>query len=460
MSKATTVENPLGIERVGRLLARYAIPSIIALIINSLYNMVDQIFIGQGVGFLGNGATNIIAPITMITIAIATLFGDGLAAFFSLSLGKGEGEKAAKGLGTSILYGSIFGIAWTVIAFIFLKPLCLIFGATVNILPYALDYGRIIVLGFTFQIVGNAINSAIRTDGSPRYAMLAMMVGAVLNIILDPIFIFVFHWGVKGAAIATIASQLFGLLLNIAYLFRLKTIRLSRQSFSFDIRTAGRIASLVFASGANNLTSTVVAFVSNNLMTKYGTLSVYGPDIPLTTFGLCMKVSMLAFSIGIGVASGSQPIIGFNYGAQKYDRVKKTFLLSAGVATIITSVSWIIFQCFPLQLIRIFGTESALYEEFAVKCFHIYLLLTFLNGLQMCAGVLFQAIGQPMKAAITSLSKQVIFYIPAMIILSHFFGLTGILMAGPAADALAFILSGAFCYKEIKKMEQMRENAA
>lgn len=460
MSKATTVENPLGIERVGRLLARYAIPSIIALIINSLYNMVDQIFIGQGVGFLGNGATNIIAPITMITIAIATLFGDGLAAFFSLSLGKGEGEKAAKGLGTSILYGSIFGIAWTVIAFIFLKPLCLIFGATENILPYALDYGRIIVLGFTFQIVGNAINSAIRTDGSPRYAMFAMMVGAVLNIILDPIFIFVFHWGVKGAAIATIASQLFGLLLNIAYLFRLKTIRLSRQSFSVDIRTAGRIASLGFASGANNLTSTVVAFVSNNLMTKYGALSVYGPDIPLTTFGLCMKVSMLAFSIGIGVASGSQPIIGFNYGAQKYDRVKKTFLLSAGVATIITSVSWIIFQCFPLQLIRIFGTESALYEEFAVKCFHIYLLLTFLNGLQMCAGVLFQAIGQPMKAAITSLSKQVIFYIPAMIILSHFFGLTGILMAGPTADALAFILSGAFCYKEIKKMGQMRENAA
>lgn len=460
MSKATTVENPLGIERVGRLLARYAIPSIIALIINSLYNMVDQIFIGQGVGFLGNGATNIIAPITMITIAIATLFGDGLAAFFSLSLGKGEGEKAAKGLGTSILYGSIFGIAWTVIAFIFLKPLCLIFGATENILPYALDYGRIIVLGFIFQIVGNAINSAIRTDGSPCYAMFAMMVGAVLNIILDPIFIFVFHWGVKGAAIATIASQLFGLLINIAYLFRLKTIRLSRQSFSFDIRTAGRIASLGFASGANNLTSTVVAFVSNNLMTKYGALSVYGPDIPLTTFGLCMKVSMLAFSIGIGVASGSQPIIGFNYGAQKYDRVKKTFLLSAGVATIITSVSWIIFQCFPLQLIRIFGTESALYEEFAVKCFHIYLLLTFLNGLQMCAGVLFQAIGQPMKAAITSLSKQVIFYIPAMIILSHFFGLTGILMAGPTADALAFILSGAFCYKEIKKMEQMRENAA
>jgi len=346
MNKATTVENPLGYERVGRLLARYAIPSIIALIINSLYNMVDQIFIGQGVGFLGNGATNIIAPIATITIAIATLFGDGLAAFFSLSLGKGEGERAAKGLGTSIIYGSIFGIIWTVIAFAFLRPLCLIFGATENILPYALDYGRIIVIGFTFQIVGNTINSAIRTDGSPRYAMLSMMIGAILNIILDPIFIFVFHWGVEGAAIATIISQLFGLLFNIAYLFRLKTIKLSRQSFTFDIRTAGRIASLGFASGANNLTSTAVAFVSNNLMTKYGALSPYGADIPLTTFGLCMKVSMLAFSIGIGVASGSQPIIGFNYGANKYVRVKKTFLLSAGIATIITFVSWIVFQCF------------------------------------------------------------------------------------------------------------------
>ncbi len=459
MNDTQATANPLGYEKIGKLLTSYAVPSIIALIINSLYNMVDQIFIGQGVGFLGNGATNIIAPIATITIAIATLFGDGLAAFFSLSLGKGEGEKAAKGLGTSIIFGGIFGIIWTVLAFAFLKPLCLIFGATENILPYALDYGRIIVIGFTFQIVGNTINSAIRTDGSPRYAMLSMMIGAVLNIILDPIFIFVFHWGVEGAAIATIISQLFGLLFNIAYLFRMKTIKLSRQSFTLDIRTAGRIASLGFASGANNLTSTVVAFVSNNLMTKYGTLSPYGADIPLTTFGLCMKVSMLAFSIGIGVASGSQPIIGFNYGAKKYDRVKKTFLLSAGVATIITFVSWIVFQCFPLQLIRIFGTESSLYEEFAVKCFHIYLLLTFLNGLQMCAGVLFQAIGQPMKAAVTSLSKQVIFYIPAMLILSHFFGLTGILMAGPTADALAFVLSGAFCFKEIKKMEQIGQNA-
>ena len=417
----------------------YAIPSIISLIINSLYNMVDQIFIGQGVGFLGNGATNIIAPISTIAIAIAALFGDGLAAFFSLNLGQGNADKAAKGVGTAVIISSVVSIIFATFAFIFLSPLCRIFGATDSIMPYALGYGRIIVIGFPFAIVATVINSAIRTDGSPRYAMFSMMVGAILNTILDPLFIFVFHWGVE--------------VFNIAYLFKFKTIRFSRSSLVMKWSISGRLASLGFASCFNNLTSTVVAFVSNNLLTQYGALSEYGADIPLTTFGLCMKVSMIAFSIGIGVASGSQPIIGFNFGAKKYDRVKKTFLLGSVVCTIITVLSWIIFQCFPLHLIRIFGTESALYEQFAVRCFRIYLLLTFLNGLQMCPGVFFQAIGQPVKAAVASLSKQLIFYIPAMLILAHIFGLDGVLMAGPVADTLAFILCLILCAREIRKMD-------
>lgn len=460
MTKPQMAANPLGYERIGKLLTTYAIPSIISLIINSLYNMVDQIFIGQGVGFLGNGATNIIAPISTIAIAIATLFGDGLAAFFSLNLGQSNEDKAAKGVGTAVISSSIISVLYAVFAFVFLVPLCRIFGATDNIMPYALGYGHIIVIGFPFAIVATVINSAIRTDGSPRYAMFSMMIGAILNTILDPLFIFVFRWGVEGAALATILSQFVGLLFNIAYLFKFKTIRFRRASLILNWSIAGRLASLGFASCFNNLTSTVVAFVSNNLLTQYGALSEYGADIPLTTFGLCMKVSMIAFSVGIGVASGSQPIIGFNYGAQKYDRVKKTFLLSAGICTVITVIAWIIFQCFPLQLIRIFATESVLYEEFAVQCFHIYLLLTFLNGLQMCTGVLFQAIGQPVKAAIASLSKQLIFYLPAMLILARIFGLTGILMAGPAADALAFILCAILCFKEIRKMERMMPNVA
>lgn len=323
MNTTQKTENPLGYEQIGRLLASYAIPSIISLIINSLYNMVDQIFIGQGVGFLGNGATNIIAPIATIAIAVATLFGDGLAAFFSLNLGQGNADKAAKGVGTAVIASSMISVLYAVFAFIFLSPLCRIFGATDSLLPYAVGYGRIIVIGFPFAIVATVINSAIRTDGSPRYAMFAMMIGAIINTILDPIFIFVFHWGVEGAAAATILSQFVGLLCNIAYLFKFKTIQFGRASLVMNWSVAYRMASLGFASCFNNLTSTVVAFVSNNLLTKYGALSVYGPDIPLTTFGLCMKVSMIAFSVGIGVASGSQPVIGFNYGAQKYDRVKQ-----------------------------------------------------------------------------------------------------------------------------------------
>lgn len=456
MNTTQNMANPLGYERIGKLLTRYAVPSIISLIINSLYNMVDQIFIGQGVGFLGNGATNIIAPIATIAIAVSTLFGDGLAAFFSLNLGRGEADKAAKGVGTAVIASATVSILYTILASIFLAPLCRLFGATENLMPYALSYGHIIVLGFPFAIIATVINSAIRTDGSPRYAMFSMMIGAILNTILDPIFIFVFHWGVEGAAVATILSQFLGFLCNVGYLFKFKTIHLEKTSFAFSGRIASRLASLGFASCFNNLTSTVVAMISNNLLTKYGALSAYGPDIPITTFGLCMKVSMIAFSISIGVASGSQPIIGFNYGAQKYDRVRRTFLLSAAVCSIISFVSWIIFQCFPLQLIRIFGTESSLYEEFAVQCFHIYLLLTFLGGLQMCTGVFFQAIGQPTKAAVASLSKQLAFYIPAMLICSRFWGLTGILFAGPVSDALAFVLCVLLCRHELAKMKKLK----
>ncbi|MEE0435924.1 MAG: MATE family efflux transporter [Peptococcaceae bacterium] len=450
--------NPLGYEQIGRLLRRFAIPSVISLIINSLYNMVDQIFIGQGVGFLGNGATNIIAPITIIAIALSALFGDGLAAYFSLHLGKGEPEKAASGVGNALLGSSVVSILLMILAFSFLEPLCLFFGATDTLMPYALGYGSIIVLGFPFVIIGTVINSVIRADGSPRYAMFAMMIGALLNILLDPLFIFVFHWGVEGAALATIISQGVGMLCNIIYLFHFKNIHLTRHAFAFHLSLIGHICALGFAGCFNNLTSTVVAFVSNNLLTQYGALSEYGADIPITTFGLCMKISMLALSLAIGVASGSQPIIGFNYGAHHFDRVKKAFLLSVCVSTIIATLSWLVFQLFPLQLIRIFGTESSLYEDFAVQCFHIYLMLTMLNGLQLCAGVFFQAIGQPVKATVVSLSKQLLFYVPAMIVLARFFGLTGILLAGPVADALAFTLSLILCLRELRKLEHLSKN--
>lgn len=452
MSEVQTIANPLGTDRIGKLLRGFAIPGIISMVINSLYNMVDQIFIGQGVGMLGNGATNIIAPISTFAIAIASLFGDGLATYFSLHIGKGEPEKASKAVGNSLISGTAASVLLTVLVLIFLNPLCRLFGATENIMPYALEYGRIIACGFPFVIVAVIINGVIRADGSPKFSMISMMMGSILNVFLDPLFIFVFDMGVAGAALATIISQFLNLVLNIAYLFRFKNIKLNRESFKFQFPFAGMLASLGIASCLNTMTSTIIAVVSNNMLTHYGALSVYGEDIPITVFGLCMKVSMLFFSVAMGISSASRPILGFNYGAEKIDRVKKTFRLTLVSATIVMAVAWIVYMAFPLQLIRIFGTESALYEEFAVKCFRIYLLTNFLGGMQLCAGTLFQAIGHPAKATVVSLAKQVIFYIPAMLILAKFFGLVGILWAGPAAEVLAFFLAAVLTGKELKQM--------
>lgn len=452
MSEVQTTANPLGTDRIGKLLRGFAIPGIISMVINSLYNMVDQVFIGQGVGMLGNGATNIIAPISTFAIAIASLFGDGLATYFSLQLGKGEPEKASKAVGNSVISGTVASVLLTVLVLVFLNPLCRLFGATENIMPYALEYGRIIACGFPFVIVAVIINGVIRADGSPKFSMVSMMMGSILNVFLDPLFIFVFDMGVAGAALATIISQFLNLVLNVAYLFRFKNIKLNRTSFRFQFSFAGMLASLGIASCLNTMTSTIIAVVSNNMLTHYGALSVYGEDIPITVFGLCMKVSMLFFSVAMGISSASRPILGFNYGAEKFDRVKKTFRLTLISATIVMAVAWVVYMAFPLQLIRIFGTESALYEEFAVKCFRIYLLTNFLGGMQLCAGTLFQAIGHPAKATVVSLAKQVIFYIPAMLILAKIFGLVGILWAGPVAEVLAFFLAAVLTVRELKGM--------
>ena len=456
MSEVQTTANPLGTERIGKLLRGFAIPGIVSMVINSLYNMVDQVFIGQGVGMLGNGATNIIAPIPTFAIAIASLFGDGLATYFSLQLGKGEPEKASKAVGNSVISGTVASVLLTVLVLVFLNPLCRLFGATENIMPYALEYGRIIACGFPFVIVAVIINGVIRADGSPKFSMVSMMMGSILNVFLDPLFIFVFDMGVAGAALATIISQLLNLVINVAYLFRFKNIKLNRESFKFQFSFAGMLASLGIASCLNTMTSTIIAVVSNNMLTHYGALSVYGEDIPITVFGLCMKVSMLFFSVAMGISSASRPILGFNYGAEKFDRVKKTFRLTLIFATIVMAVAWVVYMAFPLQLIRIFGTESALYEEFAVKCFRIYLLTNFLGGMQLCAGTLFQAIGHPAKATVVSLAKQVIFYIPAMLILAKIFRLLGILWAGPVAEVLAFFLAAVLTVKELKKMGNAR----
>ena len=357
MQSETSHVNPLGAEKAGALLRKYAIPSIISLIINSLYNIVDQIFIGHGVGYLGNGATNIVAPIATIAIALFALFGDGLAAIYSLSLGRKELKKAAQCVGNMVVLTSIVGILFGIFAFIFIEPLCILFGATDNILPYALRYGRIIAIGFPFVILGSAINSVIQADGSPRYSMFSMMIGAILNTVLDPIFIMGFHWSIEGAAIAAIFSQFVGLCFNIAYLFRFRNIKLEKNCFIPSTSISSKIMGLGLASCFNNLAATLITAISNNLLASYGAQSPYGPDIPVTTFGLCLKVSMIIFSVAIGSASGSQPIIGYNYGANLNKRVRDTYLCACKYTTLVAVVA---FEAFPLVFLRLFGTESPL----------------------------------------------------------------------------------------------------
>lgn len=452
MQEATAqVTNPLGVEKPSKLLLKFAIPGIISMVVNSLYNMVDQVFIGQGVGMLGNGATNIIAPIATIATAFAALLADGLSTYFSLSLGRGDTGKASKAVGTSVIAAVIIGIALTGLIGGFLKPMCLLFGATDNILPYALDYGFIIALGFPFVLVAIVINGVIRADGSPTYSMVSMMAGTILNFALDPLFIFVFKMGVKGAALATIISQFINMVINIVYLFKFKNIKMSKSSFAFDIRLLAHLMSLGISSCINTLTSTIIGMVSNNLFTHYGALSPYGEDIPITVFGLCMKISMLFFSVTMGISSGGRPILGFNYGAGKNDRVRQTFKLTVIASTVVMTIAWAMYMVFPLQLIRLFGSESGAYEEFAVKSFRIYLMMSFLGGVQPCVGSLFQSMGKPMLATVISLGKQVIFYVPALLILSHFFGLIGLLWAGPVSEVLAFVLSVALCMHVMRK---------
>ncbi|MEA4854186.1 MAG: MATE family efflux transporter [Christensenella sp.] len=455
--QATAMANPLGSAPIPGLIRKYAVPSVISLLVNSLYNIVDQIFIGQGVGYLGNAATNVIFPITVIVLAFALLIGDGAAAYLSLKLGEGRKQQAQHGVGSAITLLVLFGIIFLLIGLFFLEPLCSLFGATENSLPYALDYGRIIVLGLPFVMIGTGLNSCIRAEGSPKIAMISMIVGAVANTVLDPIFIFNFGWGIQGAAWATIIGQILTFIITIVYVPRFKTIHISRKDIKPTFRITRTICGYGVSSFITQVAITVSIFAANNMLVQYGTLSAYGPDIPLAAFGIVMKVNQILIAFVIGIGIGAQPIIGFNYGAKNMKRVKHTYLIAIVIATIISAVGFILFQFFPQAIINLFGSEEGLYNEFAQKCFHIFLMLCIINGFQMVTGIFFQAIGKPVKAALITLSRQILILVPAMLILPRFLGVEGVLWAGPAADCTAFVIALLLAILEIKKLTNYRD---
>lgn len=441
-------QSPFATELIGRLIVKFAVPSVIALLVNSLYNIVDQIFIGWGVGYLGNGATNIVFPITIIALALSMMIGNGGAAYLSLKMGEGEVETAKKGVGNAVTLVIIVSILLAVIFLIWIDPILTLFGATDVLRPFALEYGFIIGAGLPFMMISAAINSMIRADGSPKYAMLSMVIGAIINVILDPVFIFVFQMGVKGAAIATIIGQVASFVVSVLYMPHFKSVQLHKSSFAPCAKVSVNIVIFGLSSFITQFAITIVMALTNNLLAKYGAQSVYGAEIPLTATGIVMKVNQIMIAILLGIATGTQPIIGYNYGAKSYHRVKKALEISLIASEIVSVAAFLIFQFAPMSVVSLFGSEEGLYNEFAVKAFRIFLMLCPLTGFQTIAAVYLQAVGKPVKSAILSLARQIIFFVPTALILPIFLGVEGVLWTGPVADGLAFLLSLAFLLYE------------
>lgn len=448
-------ENILGKEKIGKLMIKFSIPCIISMLVNSLYNIVDQIFIGRGVGYLGNGATNVVFPLVIIGLSFSLMIGDGSSAYLSLKLGEKKEKEAAKGVANGIILAIILSIILCLVSLIFLPQLLTIFGCTEGLKEYALAYGYIIVLGLPFSVIGTVLNGLIRADGSPKYAMTSMVSGAILNIILDPIFIFVLNKGIQGAAVATIISQFLTFILNITYIRKFKSIKLSKDIFKLETKIGLKVLSLGISSFITQMSFVFVMSVENNLLGKYGAMTKYGAEIPITVLGIVMKISQILNSIIIGISVGAQPIIGYNYGAQNFDRVRKalkTVLLSS---VIVSTIALLLFQTIPDKLILLFGSGDANYMEFACFAFRIYLMLCICNGIQIPSGIFFQAIGKSVKSVILSSTRQILFLIPSLIILGRIFGLLGVLYAGPVADGLAFLISISLLIKEVKKLKKI-----
>lgn len=447
----------LGKENINKLLISFAIPCVISMLINSVYNIVDQIFIGKGVGTLGNAATNVIFPLVIIFNAVAGLIGNGAAANLSLKLGEGKKEEGGKIVGSAVTVSIIFSIILSVIAYLFLPKLVYMFGCTKNVYQYAVDYGKIIILGAPFMIIYSALSQLIRADGSPKYSMVLLVVGAILNIILDPIFIFTFNMGVKGGAIATVIGQIVSFVMAILYLRKVKSVKLEKESFKVD-KSITRTLGLGLSSFITQSTVLALFVFMNNMMTKYGALTKYGADIPLSVYGVISKINSLYISTILGISIGAQPIIGFNYGAGNYERVKETLRKVLTINLVVGLIFNIIFYLFPKEIVSIFITNSdpnyKLFLEFAVVICHSFLLVMGLNFLEMTTSITVQSLGNVKKATMVSFIRQIILFIPIACFMAIYLhkGIYGVLNAGPIADAITFFIALVIFYSEYRKL--------
>ena len=448
----------LGKEKINTLLLSFAIPCVISMLINSVYNIVDQIFIGKGVGTLGNAATNVIFPLVIIANAISGLIGNGASANLSLRLGEKKENEAKKCIGSAITLTIIVSIVFSIIIYLLLPNLVYLLGCTENVYHYALDYGRIILIGAPFMITYSAIASIIRADGSPKYSMILLVVGAIINIILDPIFIFTFNMGVKGGAIATVIGQIVSCIMALVYIPKIKSVKLEKSDFKLD-KSITRTLGLGLSSFITQATVLALFVFMNNIMTKYGATSKFGSDIPLSVYGVISKINSLYISTILGISIGSQPIIGFNYGAGNYSRVRETLKKVLVINMIVGIIFNTIFFLFPTELAGIFISKIDpnydLFMEFAVLMCRSFLLVCCLNFLEMTTSIVVQSLGNVKKATAVSFIRQIILFIPIALILCILCkkGIYGALYAGCISDSITFVISIFILLSEYKKLK-------
>lgn len=450
-------------EPVGKLMGKYTVPCIISLLVGALYNIVDQIFIANAsyLGSYGNAANTVVFPLTVIALAIAVMIGDGCCAFVSLSLGKAKPKEASKSMGNSVVLSIVLSLILCAIYLIFSNQIIAMFGGTVNeeTFRHSKEYFFYISLGIPFYMFGQAMNPVIRADGSPKFAMASTLAGAVINIILDPIFIFICKWGMMGAAVATVIGQIATAILSVWYLLHSKAIKLSKDDFFLNFDIIRRTLVLGICSFLSQISLVAAMAAINNMIRKYGALDeVFGQEqyaqIPMAVVGIVMKFFQIVISIVVGMAAGCIPIVGFNMGAGLNNRVKNLFTKLLIAETCVGVVAFVIVELLPMQLISIFGAanESIYYTEFAIKAFRIYLCMVIFACINKAAFIFLQAMGKAAASTMLSMVREIVFGVGFALLLPVFFGLDGVLYSMPVSDILTFIISViviALTYKEL-----------
>ena len=447
-------KNPLGEQPVNRLLSQFAIPSIISMLVGSLYNIVDQFFIGQRVGELGNAATNIAFPLSTSCLALALLIGIGGSSAFNLAMGSGDDKKAVHLLGNAVVLLAGSGLFLSIITFLFLKPLLLFFGSSKAVLPFAIEYTKVTAFGFPFLLLGTGGGHLIRADGRPRMTMVCNLIGAVINTVLDALFVFGLNLGMTGAALATVIGQMVSGIMAIICLMHGKTVSIHKEHLFVKWENVTRIASLGMAPCSNQVAMMVVQIIMNQSLKHYGSHSIYGENIPIACAGIITKVNMIFMSFVIGLSQGLQPIASFNYGAGKKGRVKEAYIKAVSIGAVLAVIAFFMFQFFPRQIISIFGDGSELYYQFAIRYFHVFLFFTFVNFMQPITSNFFTAIGKPKVGSFLALTRQILILLPLILLFPLFLGIDGIMYAGPVADCLAAVVCFIMVYRELRNFNQ------